>query len=32
MKNPYDKKVQRAEMAKQQQINDEANLALLIQQ
>lgn len=32
MKNPYDQKVKRAELAKQQQINDEANLALLIQQ
>ena len=31
MKNPYDKKAQRAELARQQRINDEANLALLIQ-
>ncbi len=32
MKNPYDKKVQREELARQQRINDEANLELLIQQ
>lgn len=31
MKNPYDPKVKRAELARQQQINDEANLVLLIQ-
>lgn len=31
MKNPYDKKVQRAELERQQRINDEANLVLLIQ-
>lgn len=32
MKNPYDKKAQRAEALRQQRINDEANLVLLCQQ